>query len=41
MSALQGHALSAEERHNVNKELEGENEILGQKESAKDGFIAN
>lgn len=41
MSASQGHALSAEERHNVNKELEGENEILEQKESTKDGFIAN
>lgn len=39
MPALQGHSLSTEEGHHVNKEREGENEILQQKEHTKEGFI--
>lgn len=41
MPASQGHALSSGERCNVNKELEGENEILEQKENTKEGFTAD
>lgn len=35
MPASQGHALSAEERHNVSTKLEGENEIWKQKRTQK------
>lgn len=40
MPASQGHAPSEEERGQGNKALEGENEILEQKENTRKGFTA-
>lgn len=39
--ASQGHALSAEERHNVSTKLEGENEIWKQERDTKERFRAD